>query len=188
MKRLTPLALICKWDVQYKTILLSLSRKPDFLQWFKNEILGSWYWNTNKMSKQKESLPSFQVNYRYSYSFPNSPVDWTVIHISYSQDKLERTPVSPHDSLRSPVWLAFTSRRGCSRKAASKDIPVGLWEGKPESRTGSGPGCPARWPTGRATNLPGSWQALPAALGRKTQKRGACRLGWGWPGWRLTEP
>ena len=84
--------------------------------------------------------------------------------------------------------LASTSRRGCSRKAASRDTPAGLWAGKPESRTGSGRGCPARWLTGRAANHPGSWQAPPAVLGRKRQKRGACTPGWGWPGWRLIEP
>lgn len=88
----------------------------------------------------------------------------------------------------SPMWLPFTSRRGCSRKAASMGRPVGQWVGKPESHRDNGPGFPVRWLTGRASNPPGSSQAFPAALGRKTLRKGVWRLGWGWPWWRLREP
>ncbi len=53
------------------------------------------------MSKKRESLHSFQVNYGHSSSFPISPVDLTVIHISPSEDK----PENAMKAFGSPVRL-----------------------------------------------------------------------------------
>lgn len=88
----------------------------------------------------------------------------------------------------SPLWPSFTSRRGCSRKAASMGKPVRQWVGRPESHRDNGPGSPVRWLTGRASNPPGSSRAFPAALGRKTLRKGAWRPGWGGPWQRLGGP
>lgn len=112
-------------------------------------------------------------------------------HICHSEDKPESKCFFKSLSNRvfiSPMCLPFTSRRGCSRRAASKGRPAGRWVGKPESRRDNGPGSPGRWLRGRASNLPGSSQAFPAALGRETLRRGAWRPGWGWPWWKLPEP
>lgn len=144
--------------------------------------------------KKKESLNHSQINYRHSSSpFPVSPVDLTVSFTFLQWRQTWETPqrffffFTPVTAISGPTGLTSTSRRGCSRKAASKDRPAGLLVGRPESRTGSDPGCLVRWRTGRAPNLLRSWWAFQAALGRGRLKRAEWRLGWGRPRWKLTE-
>lgn len=138
-----------------------------------------------------ESFPN-QLQMLFSFSSLSSECNCQ-LHISSVKTNLRNTsevgffllPLWTH-SVVPQDWL-FTSRRGCSRKATSKDRPAGLLVGRPESRTGSDQGCPVRWRTGRAPNLLGSWWAFQSALGRGRLKRAEWRLGWGRPRWTPTE-
>lgn len=55
-----------------------------------------------------------------------------------------RRDFTPKKALSSSVTAASISRRGYSKKAASRDRPAGRSVGKPKIQTGSGPGSPVR--------------------------------------------